>query len=244
MLGDGHVRFGGRTRETGRPKCRNRALVRPYTSIQVRVRCHPTIAANSRHPMLVEHEYERAGAWAYPAARDVHHAKFFGRCEPSTGIEPLGRLVEQVMTAEPYASARRVFWVLGSGSSHRGQAAVARPQEAYPRLAPVRGRPAALEVTFDRHLRPFQATVRRPDEGVQARLERPDWLFVEVKGSSVAFHFRQAPDPELALTRIDNALAAVSRELARRFETDEPGGTGREGGRPGRSADGSLPRPW
>jgi hypothetical protein len=30
------------------------------------------------------------------------------------------------MTAEPYRSARRVFWVLDNGSSHRGQAAVIR----------------------------------------------------------------------------------------------------------------------
>jgi hypothetical protein len=40
---------------------------------------------------------------------DVHRGKVFGRCEPTTGIAPFGRLVEQVMTAEPYASAERVF---------------------------------------------------------------------------------------------------------------------------------------
>jgi hypothetical protein len=39
--------------------------------------------------------------------------------------------------AEPYRSARRVFWVLDSGSSHRGQAAVTRLAEACPRLVPV-----------------------------------------------------------------------------------------------------------
>ena len=57
----------------------------------------------------------------YLAAWDVHRAKLFGRCEPKTGIEPFGRLVDQVMSAEPYASARRVFWVVDNGSSHRGQ---------------------------------------------------------------------------------------------------------------------------
>ena len=31
-------------------------------------------------------------------------ASLIGRCETQTGIEPFGRLVEQVMTAEPYAS--------------------------------------------------------------------------------------------------------------------------------------------
>jgi len=42
------------------------------TSIQARIRCHPSVAANSHHPMLVEHEYERGGAFAYIAAWDVH----------------------------------------------------------------------------------------------------------------------------------------------------------------------------
>ncbi len=107
------------------------------TSIQARIRRHPTIAANARHPMRVEFEYERGGAVQYLAAWDVHRAKLFGRCEPRTGIEPFDRLVDQVMTAEPYRSARRVFWVLDNGSSHRGQASVRRLVEAYPRLVPV-----------------------------------------------------------------------------------------------------------
>ena len=107
------------------------------TSIQARIRCHRTIAATARHPMLVEHEYERGGALQYLAAWDVHRARLFGRCEPKTGIEPFGRLVDQVMTAEPYRSARRVFWVLDNGSSHRGKAAVRRLVEVYPHLVPV-----------------------------------------------------------------------------------------------------------
>lgn len=107
------------------------------TSIQARIRCHPTAAATARRPMLVEHEYERGGALQYLAVWDVHRARLFGRCEPITGIEPFGRLVDQVMTAEPYRSARRVFWVLDNGSSHRGQAAATRLTEAYPRLVPV-----------------------------------------------------------------------------------------------------------
>jgi hypothetical protein len=57
---------------------------------------------------------------------DVHHARIFGRCEPKTGIEPFGRLVEQVMSTEPYASARTVFWIVDNGSSHNGQASIDR----------------------------------------------------------------------------------------------------------------------
>jgi len=104
------------------------------TSIQARIRCHPTIAANSRHAMLVEFEYERGGALQYLAAWDVHRARLFGRCEPKTGIEPFGRLVSQVMGVEPYRSARRVFWIVDNGSSHRGQASIERLEGEHPRL--------------------------------------------------------------------------------------------------------------
>ena len=81
--------------------------------------------------MRVEHEYERGGALAYLAAWDVHRAKMFGRCEDTTGIEPFARLVEQVMTTEPYASARRVFFVVDNGSSHRGQRSIDRLHERW-----------------------------------------------------------------------------------------------------------------
>jgi hypothetical protein len=36
------------------------------------------------------------------------------------------------MTQEPYASARRVFWVTDNGSSHRGQASIDRMATAWP----------------------------------------------------------------------------------------------------------------
>ena len=81
--------------------------------------------------MRVEHEYERAGALAYLAAYDVHRAQVIGRMEPTTGIEPFARLVAQVMTSEPYASAKRVFWVVDNGSSHRGLASVTRMTKAW-----------------------------------------------------------------------------------------------------------------
>lgn len=62
--------------------------------------------------MRVNHEYDRGGALAYLAAYDVHHARVFGRCEPRTGIRPFMNLVTQVMTTEPYASAKSVFWIV------------------------------------------------------------------------------------------------------------------------------------
>jgi DDE superfamily endonuclease len=101
------------------------------TSIQARIRCHPTLPTGPGRPMRVEHEYERGGALQYLAAWDVRRGQVLGRCEERTGIESFGRLVEQVMRTEPYRSADRVFWVVDNGSSHRGQAAISRLRKAY-----------------------------------------------------------------------------------------------------------------
>ena len=51
-----------------------------------------------------------------------------GHCHPRI----ISALVDQVMTAEPYASARRVFWIADNGSSHRGQASLDRMTAAWP----------------------------------------------------------------------------------------------------------------
>jgi transposase len=102
------------------------------TSIQARCRCHPTLAPGKARAMRVEHDYDRGGAVAYLAAWDVHRGRVAGRCEDTTGIAPFARLVEQVMTAEPYASADRVFWITDNGSSHRGEASVQRMARAWP----------------------------------------------------------------------------------------------------------------
>ena len=102
------------------------------TSIQARCRCHPTLPPGKARAMRVEHDYDRGGALAYLAAWDVHRGQVTGRCEDTTGIAPFARLVEQVMTTEPYASANRVFWIVDNGSSHRGAAAVERMASTWP----------------------------------------------------------------------------------------------------------------
>jgi transposase len=102
------------------------------TSIQARCRCHPTLPPGKARAVRVEHDYRRGGALAYLAAWDVHRGQVIGRCEDTTGIAPFSRLVEQVMTAEPYASARRVFWIVDNGSSHRGTASVTRMATTWP----------------------------------------------------------------------------------------------------------------
>jgi DDE superfamily endonuclease len=99
-----------------------------------------------------------AGSWIFPRdpdfqpkvgrALDLYARRFEGRllypgeyvicadekserCEPKTGIEPFGRLVEQVMSTEPYASAKTVFWIVDNGSSHAGKTSIRRMQDAY-----------------------------------------------------------------------------------------------------------------
>ena len=66
------------------------------------------------------------GALAYVAAWDVHRARLFGLCRPTTGIGTFRDLVDLVMAQQPYRSARRVFWITDNSSSHRGEAAVER----------------------------------------------------------------------------------------------------------------------
>ena len=101
--------------------------------VQARERIHPSRPARpGRRPMLVESEYRRHGTLAYLAAYDVHHAHVIGHCAPTTGIQPFTALAEKVMTREPYASARRVFWILDNGASHRRWTAAARLNEAFP----------------------------------------------------------------------------------------------------------------
>jgi hypothetical protein len=96
------------------------------SQLQALGRRHLTVPAGPGRPALCEFEYRRGGTLAYLAAWDVHPARLFDRVEEKTGIEPFGRLVEQVMTSEPYGSAKRVFWVVDNGSSHAGRASIRR----------------------------------------------------------------------------------------------------------------------
>lgn len=96
------------------------------SQLQALGRRHETVPPGPARGVRYEFEYRRGGTLAYLAAWDVHHARLFDRVEPTTGIEPFMRLVEQVMSTEPYASAARVFWVVDNGSSHAGKASIKR----------------------------------------------------------------------------------------------------------------------
>src|SRR5882724_8500573 len=86
-------------------------------------------------PPQPAHRWPAGTARTWPEQpSSMHRAKVFGRCEQTTGIDTFDRLVDQVMTTQPYATARRVFWVVDNGSSHRGQASIDRRQHRWPKL--------------------------------------------------------------------------------------------------------------
>lgn len=112
-------------------------------SIQARQRINETLPAKAGidRGQRVEHTYRRRGALTYLAALDIGRSgtlkrpqRIFGRSEARGGIEPFDRLVHQVMTKEPYASAKRVFWIVDNGSSHRGQASIDRLEHRWSSL--------------------------------------------------------------------------------------------------------------
>ena len=102
------------------------------SQLQALRRRHPGRPAGPGHTRQVEFEYVRGGTLAYLAAYDVHHARVIGAIAAKTGIVPFTDLVAQVMTTQPYASARRVFWVVDNGSSHAGLASIDRMNTAWP----------------------------------------------------------------------------------------------------------------
>jgi trehalose 6-phosphate phosphatase len=85
-----------------------------------------------------------------------------------------------------------------------------------------RGRAERLAVELAPGFDGMTAVTDRLGGAVAERLGRPDWLFVEQKGPSVAFHFRQAHDPDAArdalLAAIDDVETALGRHRLVRLE--------------------------
>ena len=78
------------------------------------------------------------------------------------------------------------------------------------------------------------AIARAVGVGVAERLGHAPWLFVEDKGPSVAFHFRQAPDPDAARRAVRAALDDVGHAGMQRLEGRQvvelrPSGVGGKG---------------
>ena len=195
----------------GKPLGRNDFVISTdeKTSIQARCRIHRTSPPGPDQPMRVEHEYERRGSLAYLAALDVHRLKLFGRCETSTGIVPFDKLIAHVMSQAPYNTARRVFWIMDNGSSHRGARCVRRLQTAFPNVVPVHGPVHAswlnqIEIYFSI----IQRKVLTPNDfSSLAELEDRLLRFQE--------HYEQIAHPfEWKFTRDDlNALLSRAHEI-------------------------------
>jgi hypothetical protein len=65
-------------------------------------------------------------------AYDVHRARLFGSVAEKIGIVPFMEVVERVMTQEPYANAKHVYWIVDNGSSHNGKRSIDRMSAAWP----------------------------------------------------------------------------------------------------------------
>lgn len=102
------------------------------SQLQALSRRHPSQGPAPGRVTRVEFEYRRHGTLAYFGAYDVHRAQLIGTIAPTTGIVWFSELVTKVMTTEPYASARRVFWIVDNGSSHAGKTSVERMAQAWP----------------------------------------------------------------------------------------------------------------
>jgi hypothetical protein len=104
------------------------------TSIQARARTHEETPPRPKQTRRVESEYDREGALQYLAAWDVHRGIVMGRCEMKTGIKPFGLLVDQVLEQTIYEKAKRLFFIVDNGSSHRGKASVQRMRQRDKRI--------------------------------------------------------------------------------------------------------------
>jgi hypothetical protein len=108
------------------------------TSIQARARRHPSLAPNPGK--RCESSTNTAGA-AHGRTRGPRRlsGQALRSVREKDRDRSFHRLVDQVMTQPPYNDARRVFWIMDNGSSHRGAACVKRLVDQYPRIVPVHG---------------------------------------------------------------------------------------------------------
>lgn len=100
-------------------------------TIQVLKRKHPGLPAVPGHERRTEFEYERDGTIAYHAAWDVFRGRIFGRVAPNTCIVTFNKLVDSVMTREPYRNSARTFWIVDGGCAHHPNTFPARLQGMY-----------------------------------------------------------------------------------------------------------------
>jgi DDE superfamily endonuclease len=222
-------------------------------SVQARRRIHPSAPPAAGRGQRVEHEYQRIGAGTYLDAWDVHRGRVMGRTEPSGGIAAFDRLVRQVMTKEPYASAKRVFWIVDNGSDHRGQRSKDRLQRRWRNLVLVH---TPVHASWLNQAEIYHSIIQRklldpndfPDTAALARalndferhyneIAKPfDWNFTRAKLTALMDRLddqqRDPPLPLAARTRGYLRRAAVSGDSFRVPARRSPGLHARVGAAP------------
>jgi hypothetical protein len=118
------------------------------------------------------------------------------------------------MSQEPYRSARRVFWIMDNGSSHRGESSVQRLQSRHPNIQVVHGPVHAswlnqIEIYFSI----IQRKVLTPNdfptlEAVAERLERFERRY-EVMAKPFEWKFTREDLTEL-MKRLDRESQSAS----------------------------------
>ncbi len=101
------------------------------TQLQGLRRCHPDLPAAPGRIRRSEFEYRRGGTLAHLAAYDPRRPGARPH-RPNHRHRSFGQLVDQVMSAEPYAGAARVFWIVDNGPSHQAPHAVIRMRATWP----------------------------------------------------------------------------------------------------------------
>lgn len=113
-----------------------------------------------------------------------------------------------------------------------------------------RRRPEVLDVRVDPALEQYVEPATSIGDAVASALGRPDWLYVEPKGPAIAFHFRQAPDPDAARIAVIEAIEAAERAAGgtglvqlegRKVVELQPEGAGGKGGAVRRLIDRERP---
>jgi len=103
-----------------------------------------------------------------------------------------------VMTQEPYASARRVFWIVDNGSSHRGQRSIDRLQGDYKNLVLVH---LPVHASWLNQIEIYFSIVQRK---VLQPNDLADLAAVEARLLGFARHYEQVAQPfEWKFTRDD-----------------------------------------
>jgi hypothetical protein len=110
----------------GNPLSDDEHVVSSDEKTSIQARCHPTLAPGQARAMRVNHEYAAAARWPTRPPTTSTARRSSADASRPTGIVPFMALVEQVMTTEPYTSAKRALWIVDNGTSHRGQRSIDR----------------------------------------------------------------------------------------------------------------------